>query len=333
MARAPVHCAVVGLGFGQLHCAEISGTPGLRLYAVCDEDPSRLGAAAAKHQAKAYSSYKALLRDPRLDLVVLVTPTQTHRPMALAAMKAGKHVIVEKPMALNVREVDAMLKARDKNGVMLSVHQNRRFDGDFMTLRSLLDRDLIGKAFLMEARVHFYGPWGGWRLFRKFGGGLMFDWGAHLVDQLLLLNPRQKVRSVYARYHYKVFGTEVENLASARLQFSNGNEGLAEVGQLHGLRLPRWFVLGEKGALRLDESRWSAPQAPRFEWHKAREKKGQLGSVPLLKDRWKSYYENVAAHLLKGSRLEVQAEQIRRVISVLEAAQRSAATGKAVSVE
>jgi predicted dehydrogenase len=335
-----VNVVVVGLGFGQLHCDNILKTKGLRLLGVCDENMQRLAEAAQKYQVAAYSSFRQVLEDPRVHLVALATPHSMHKDMAVAAMDKGKHVIVEKIMCLNLKEADAMLRARDRNKVMLTVHHNRRYDRDYLTVKKVLESGTLGRQFLIEQRVHFYGFWGGWRQYKKFGGGLINDWGAHLVDQILLLNPGQKVREVFGGFHHQVFKTDTENHASIRMQFENGNEGVAEVGQLCGMRLPRWFVVAEKGSLRLDDERWERRRKGgwdedhlRLEMHRRVKGKDVKSSIPLLKSSWQHLYQNVHDHLAKGAKLAITAEQVRRVVGVIEAGHRSALARKSVRVQ
>jgi len=324
---------VVGLGFGQLHCELIQKTAGLELSGVCDSDPQRLSSVAKRFKIQAFSSLKEVLADPQIKLVVFATPHSEHKAMAIAAMNAKKNVIVEKIMCLNTKEADAMLQARDRNKVMLSVHQNRRFDRDFRTLQGVLEKGVLGKVFLIEERIHFYGEWHGWRRERKFGGGLINDWGAHLVDQLLVLNPGQKVKSVFATFKYKVFKTDVENHASARLQFSNGNEGLAEVGQLSGMRLPRWYVVGEKGSMLLDETKWASEDQQRFEMHTRLGNQDLKSQIGLIQSGWHLYYENISEHLSRKAKLAVRPEETRRVVAVIQAAHESARSGRSIRVE
>jgi scyllo-inositol 2-dehydrogenase (NADP+) len=139
--------------------------------------------------AVALPDLAALLALPRLDLVVIATPNQLHFPHALSALEAGKHVVIDKPMALNARECDRLIETAEARARALTVFQNRRWDSDFLTLRQLIARDALGPIVSFEARWDRYRPIvpDRWRERADHGGGVLYDLGAHLIDQALCL--------------------------------------------------------------------------------------------------------------------------------------------------
>jgi scyllo-inositol 2-dehydrogenase (NADP+) len=139
--------------------------------------------------AVALPDLAALLSLPKLDLVVIATPNQLHFPQALAALEAGKHVVIDKPMALDVRECDRLIELAEARGRALTVFHNRRWDSDFLTLRALIARDTLGPIVTFEARWDRYRPTvpDRWRERADHGGGVLYDLGAHLIDQALCL--------------------------------------------------------------------------------------------------------------------------------------------------
>ena len=139
--------------------------------------------------AAALPDLASLLALPRLDLVVIATPNQLHFPQALAALEAGKHVVIDKPMALDVRECDRLIEVAEARGRALTVFHNRRWDSDFLTLRQLITSDALGPIVTFEARWDRYRPTvpDRWRERPDHGGGVLYDLGAHLIDQSLCL--------------------------------------------------------------------------------------------------------------------------------------------------
>ena len=139
--------------------------------------------------AQALPDLPSLLALPRLDLVVIATPNQLHFPQALAALEAAKHVVIDKPMALDVRECDRLIAVAEARGRALTVFQNRRWDSDFLTLQRLIAREALGGIVSFEARWDRYRPNvpDRWRERADHGGGVLYDLGAHLIDQALCL--------------------------------------------------------------------------------------------------------------------------------------------------
>jgi scyllo-inositol 2-dehydrogenase (NADP+) len=139
--------------------------------------------------AVALPDLASLLALQRLDLVVVATPNQLHFPQALAALEAGKHVVIDKPMALDVRQCDRLIEVADARGLALTVFHNRRWDSDFLTLRQLITSDALGPIATFEARWDRYRPTvpDRWRERADHGGGALYDLGAHLIDQALCL--------------------------------------------------------------------------------------------------------------------------------------------------
>src|SRR5206468_6019526 len=115
-----------------------------------------------------------------VDLVVIATPHDSHADLTCRTLAAGKDCVVDKVMALDEAEADRMIAARDASGRMLSVFHNRRWDWDFLTLRDLLARGLLGRPFLFESAVCRHAPPRSWRGQAAIAGSILHDWGAHL---------------------------------------------------------------------------------------------------------------------------------------------------------
>ena len=339
--------AVVGYGFAGrcFHTYLVDLAEGLELYALASSRPEARADAEQRFGIKTVETFEEILADEAVDLVVLATPNDLHAPQAIRAMEAGKHVVTDKPMCLSLREADAMIAASRERDRLLSVFQNRRWDGDFLTVKQVLDEGLLGAPFLIEMFWGQYGVPRGWRGDAAHGGGKFFDLGAHLVDQALQLVDAP-VERVYAAFHTPPgWSRDIEAHAMASIRFANGVEARVENSSMSKSPKPRWYVLGTEGALvkegidpqepamiagDIDAAR-EAPEHYARLFHSA---SGQAAEtvVETVPGRWRSYYENIAEALADRSKLAVTAESARAALAVIEAARESAATGKAVDL-
>ncbi|RWR03564.1 oxidoreductase [[Pantoea] beijingensis] len=184
-----IRVGLVGYGFASktFHAPLIAGTPEMELAAVSSSDAAKVHADWPSVQA--VPDPQALFDDPTIQLVVIPTPNDTHFPLARAALNAGKHVVVDKPFTVTLsqaRELDALAKAK---GLLLSVFHNRRWDSDFLTLKSLLAEGSLGEVRYFESHFDRYRPEvrQRWREMKGAGSGIWFDLGPHLIDQALQL--------------------------------------------------------------------------------------------------------------------------------------------------
>lgn len=199
-----------------------------------------------------YNSLEQVLKDVSVEAVLIATPNDVHKALSIAALRAGKQVICEKPIAMNVGELDDILAVAAETGNTVMVHQNRRWDPDFLVIRELYQNGQIGDLFQIESRVQgANGIPGDWREQAEHGGGMLLDWGVHLIDQILWLidNP---VKSMAADFSY-VLGQEVDDGFILYLTFENGIRSLIEVGTTNYSQLPRWYVKGLNGAAKIDD--------------------------------------------------------------------------------
>ena len=247
MAEPIMKIAVVGYGgMGQWHADKAQSIPGMTLHGIYDIDPQQT-ALAESRAMKTYHSYEAVLQDPDIDLITLAVPNDLHHPMAIAAMKAGKNVVCEKPVSLNSQELQSMLDTAREHRVLFTVHQNRRWDEDFLTVKKLYDEGTLGEIFSIESRVHgSRGIPGDWRGKAKHGGGMVLDWGVHLLDQILMMLSERKLLTVQATLFHVTNG-EVDDGFRVILTFDRDLDVLVEVGTANFISLPRWYVLGQNG--------------------------------------------------------------------------------------
>ncbi|AHH99770.1 Gfo/Idh/MocA family oxidoreductase [Kutzneria viridogrisea] len=241
-----------GIAGAVFHAPLIAATPGLRLSAVVTASPARREKLAAEHPgALALDEAEALwARAGELDLVVVATPNRTHVPLAKAALAAGLPVVVDKPFAPTVEQARELTEHAAKLGLPLAVFQNRRWDNDFLTVRGLIDAGELGTVTRFESRFERWvpKPKTGWRELGdpEEAGGVLFDLGAHLIDQALqLFGP---VRVVYAELDRRREGVQVDDDAFVALTHANGVRSHLWMGSLTAQGGPRMRVLGDRAA-------------------------------------------------------------------------------------
>ncbi|MBN1581102.1 MAG: Gfo/Idh/MocA family oxidoreductase [Anaerolineae bacterium] len=341
-----INVAVVGYGYAgkHFHVYLVGLAEGLNLYAISTRNPDRQAAATADHpQVKIYPNLDDVLGDPAVDLVIFATPHNTHRDLTMRAMDAGKHVVVDKIMAMNAAEAEAMIAARDRNGTMLSVFHNRRWDWDYLTVKKVIADGLIGEPYYFDAGILSYRPPHGWRGSKTQSGGILYDWPAHFVDQALQLVPAP-VQSVFCEIKYRdTWDTDIGNYAKLLLRFANDVLYQIEIGNLGAVDKPRWLVLGALGGLvkygldpqegplregRIDEAEEDPANYARVRTQISGEMEERV--IPSVRGSWKSYYQNISDVLNKGTELIVKPEQILQLMRVYDAAMRSAETGEVV---
>ena len=334
------------LGFGAIgadHARAVRDTAGLQLVAVCDRDPARAAVALASDpDARVHVSAEDLLDDPDVEVVVISTPPDSHAYWAMVALDRGKHVVVEKPMALTTRECDALIERSRRDGLALSVYQNRRFDPDYAVIREAVRAGRLGDVFHIETFVGGYGhPCNYWHSDAAVSGGALFDWGSHVIDQVLDLMDGD-VDSVTAVNHKRVWH-DVTNADHSRmtLHFDGGREATFVYSDLAAALKPRWYVLGTQGAITGEWRRESvvsrnavgtmdedilapADAPPRVRLHSP---EGDVTELAFRESEPHPFHADLSMWLQFGFLPRVRGEQSRRVISMLEAAEESARMG------
>jgi predicted dehydrogenase len=226
--------AIIGTGnIGRVHATAVGNTPGLELSAAVDNQPDRLAAFAAEfkipHQ---YSSVEELLKSGGPDAVVIGVPNALHAPFAIAALKAGVAVLVEKPMATNAAEAQQMAEASQKSGTALMVGHCWRFDPEVIWLKQQVQAGRLGKLIRTKGYgVHVHWGPGGWFTQKKFsGGGALADMGVHAIDTARFLIGEPQPVSVYARMgtFYKDF--DVDDTGVMLIAWDNGVTSYVETG-------------------------------------------------------------------------------------------------------
>ncbi len=244
--------AVVGYGGqGAWHANAAMKSDCIELCGIYDISEKRMSAAKALG-IYTYSSLEEILADGSVDIVVCATPNDSHREIVISSLRAGKDVVCEKPVALSVNDFDMMCRAAHESGRTLTVHQNRRWDVDFLAIKGLIDSGEIGEVINIESRIHgSRGIPSDWRAKKQYGGGMLFDWGVHLIDQMLLLI-NSKVSRVYCETTH-ITTKEVDDGFKLHLGFENGARATVEVGTYNFAALPRFYMQAKGGCALIED--------------------------------------------------------------------------------
>jgi predicted dehydrogenase/type 1 glutamine amidotransferase len=332
-AAPPVGVGLIGYGaIAQAHAASITATPGLRLAGICDVSDERRQMAAREWSVRTHARAEDLFDDPEVRLVVVGTPPSIHSDSVMAALRAGKHVVCEKPFALRVEEVDRMIDAAAARDLVLTVFQSRRWDPDYLALRDIVRSGRIGEAFYMESFIGGHDhPCDFWHSHEPISGGTIYDWGSHYFDWILQLFPNS-VRTVSAQAH-KLVWHDVTNSDQVRvdLTFSGGAQASFLQSDIAAARKPKWYVLGTHGAV---VGEWQAEAVPadfpaRVKVYRPTAGGSNEELLALAPRDDHGFYRNLADHLAWDEALAVTPEQARRTVAVMEAATHSIARGGA----
>lgn len=323
-----LHGAVVGYNMGRAHAAAMQRTDGIECAAICDIDENRTELARSEFPSVSiYNNVDELLTDRGIDLVVVALPHNLHSSITVQSLEAGKHVIVEKPMCVTVAEADLMIDTAKKTGLMLTVHHNRRWDADFWTLRGLVRSGVIGDVFSVEIWAGGYGkpdP-NSWRSVKAISGGVFYDWGAHYLDWLLNIIEESMI-NVTGFYQPNLVWRDISNEdhVQAVIRFANNSVANVQMSSIARLGAPLWKLLGSHGAI--------VSEGNQFKVLSEIEGQPKEQVVGFYERPGSSYYENAAAHLNNGEPLVVTPESARRVVAVMECAEKSSKTHQAETV-
>ena len=244
--------AIVGYGGqGAWHANWAMKSDVVELAGIFDIAEKRVNA-ARENGIHTYASREELIADKTVDIVLCATPNDVHKDIVIDALRGGKHVICEKPVALSVGEFDEMCEAAREAGKIFTVHQNRRYDVDYLAMQSLVNSGEIGETVNIESRIHgSRGIPSDWRCHKPQGGGMILDWGVHLIDQMLRLIP-EKITGVYCEVTNITTG-EVDDGFNLHLTFESGKRATVEVGTYNFLPLPRFYMQAKNGTAIIDD--------------------------------------------------------------------------------
>jgi predicted dehydrogenase len=336
-----LHMRVALIGYGvagaAFHAPVIDAVPELELGAVVTRDEARRAAVRERYPGAQVLDDAEEVWGGGFDLVVVAAPNRVHVPLARAAIEAGIPVVVDKPLATSAAEARELVALAAEQGVLLTVFQNRRWDGDFLTLRRLLDDDALGLVHSFESRFERWRPevGPGWRERGEpeEGGGVLLDLGSHLVDQALqLFGP---ARDVYGERDVRRAGAKVEDDAFVAVTHESGVRSHLWMSAVAAQLGPRFRVLGDRAAyvkhgLDVQEDALRAGRGPDEPgWGREPEDRwGLLGTeggterVPTEPGDYRRFYEGVVAALRDGTPPPVDPADAVAALEVIDAARR-----------
>ena len=347
-----IKIGIIGFGYmGHFHYEKAGHFDDVKVVAAFDVNADNL-AEAKELGMTTYDNLDEFLKE-EMDLVVVATPNQWHAPYSIAAMKAGKNVLCEKPVTMSVAEIEDIINVSKETGKFFTVHQQRRFDKDYRALCEVIRSGEIGNVTTIESKV--LGERGvcfGWRGDPESGGGMLYDWGVHLIDQMLQLYPDEKVVSIYARI-MSILTPAVDDSFEINMMFSNGVCAKVTVTTFALEKLPRWYVFGDRGTMRIENimstegrarrikgdvsgfdsvvgkknlgpSRTMAPLKPEFI---------EEIEIPDLPDMTMEYWTNLVDAINGKAELHVKPEQILRQMKIVESSFESAEKNEVIKGE
>lgn len=345
----PIKVGLVGYGKSAriFHAPFIQHIPELSLKTVVQrhDDDAR----EDYPEVEIVRSTEALLKDEEVDLVVITTPNTSHYKLARLALEAGRHVIVEKPFVTASTQAQELIELAEQQGLLLSVYQNRRWDGDFLTIRKLIDSGAFGRLVEYESRYDRFRnhPKAGkaWREKDLAGSGILYDLGSHLIDQAQVLFGLPEIITADIR-RQRSFG-ETDDYFDLDLHYGSGLKVILKAGMLVREETPRFRLHGTKGSFvkygmdpqeealkegrRPGDENWG--EEPETRW-------GTLISevngnsverkVETEQGCYQEFYREIIRAIGQGGKPAVTAEEARNTIRIIELAKRSSEEKRSV---
>ena len=335
-----IRVGLIGYGMAArvFHAPVIQTDPHLRLKKVV----ARHGDAPRDRypRVEVVREAAALLQDEEIDLVVIATPNSSHFDLARQSLLANKHVVVEKPFTTSSAQAQQLIDLARRQNRLISVHHNRRWDGDFQTVKGVLRGKLLGRLIEYESRYDRFRNYprpNAWREEEGEGGGILFDLGSHLIDQAQVLFGLPRMVTADLRVQ-RDFAKAVDNFELV-LHYDELKVTL-KAGMLVRERSPRFILHGSEGSfvkygidpqegalkrgLTPTEPDWG--EEPRELWGTINTQIGGLhveGKVETIAGRYQAYYQNVVDAIAGRAELEVKPEEARETIRIIELALQS----------
>jgi predicted dehydrogenase len=346
---------IVGHGFmGHEHEKMLISMEGIKVIGICDIAEIQLS--DVKEGILRYRNAEDLFRNPDIQVVIIVVNNNQHKKLVMEAVKAGKDVICEKPVAMSVAELDEMTREVEKYGVKFTVHQQRRFDQDFRIVKEIYDRRMVGTPYVIKSSLYGYnGNMHDWHVFASEGGGMLYDWGVHLIDQMLWMI-KGKVTSVYADVR-NVINKEVDDYFNIFLKFDNGIGAEIELGTYYLTDKDHWFerhwfIGGDRGSAYIDGfeptgkivrtahllqnvsgQRTMTEAGPTRSFGPPNEGLLITEELPKVETSHEDYFRNYIRAYAGEEEFLVKIPETRRVLHLMEAIRESARDGKSIAFE
>lgn len=353
-----IRIAIIGHGFmGHEHETMLTKLEGYKVIGISDIDLKQLE--DVKEGIKRYASNEELFADPEVQVVIISANNNQHHDLVIQAAHAGKDIICEKPVAMNVAELDDMVRVVKECGVKFTVHHQRRYDPDYRITKEVYDQGLLGDVYTIKNSLYgFNGNMHDWHVYISEGGGMLFDWGVHLLDQILWMMPGAKIKSVYADVR-NVINFEVDDYFKILMRFDNNIMAEVELGtyfltdKMHDKWFERhWIMSGNKGTAYVDGffpegkivrtshlltnvrgNRTMTAAGPTRSFGPPSEGTILTEALPQVDTRHENYFENYRKAFYGEGEFLVKIPETRRVLALMDAVRESSRTGVSVQFE
>lgn len=337
MHHTPLGVGVIGLGRSgwHIHVAGLLKMPEhYRVAAVSDPAPESRTEAEQQLDCQVFTDPQQVIGHPDVAIVVVASPSHTHVPLALEALAAGKHVVIEKPMAASVGEIDQLTEAAAVAGRVVTCFHNNRFEASLRTITKLINEGRIGDPLIIRRCVHRYSRRTDWQTLRRFGGGELANQTSHYLDQMLTLVGDQEVTIAAADIRQTVSAGDAEDHVKLSLSVTDGP--LIEIETMASVALPQpaWFVTGTAGGIvgsaqeltvrwldpaslpEITATTGPAPGRRYFSSEVLPWQEEQIRVEPT--DRTHVFYQNLYEVITAGAELAITPESVRRQVAILE---------------
>ncbi len=341
---------VIGYGGqGGWHADHCLKSDVVSLAGIYDIKQERMELAQSKG-IHTYASAQQAFDDKSVDIIVVATPNDVHKELVIRALEAGKSVVCEKPVEMSVAAFDEMVDASKRSGSLFTVHQNRRWDVDFLGIKKIIDSGDIGAPLNIESRVHgSRGIPSDWRCHKQYGGGMILDWGVHLIDQMLQLNTTG-VKNVYCTTT-NYTNDEVDDGFKLEMYFNDGMRGYVEVGTYNFIPLPRFYTQCKKGTAIITDWTKNAQVAKLKAWNEkevlpvqtaAGITKTMAPRDEITLDTYEverpvsdvhDFYRNLVKAIDGTEPQKIKLPEVRAVLKVMEACFKSSETGTRIDID
>lgn len=326
-----ISIGIIGAGnFSIKHIEAIGKLPNLQLKAICRRDPLALNQLRKTYGLEGYTDYKELLEDPAIDAVLIATPHHLHATIAIAAAGAGKHILLEKPMASTWEDCRAIYEASEKNNVKLMLGQVGQFTPAFLAARKYLESGNLGA--IQMARATSFSFWKhterqDWHLKRNTGGGYLLSLAVHQLDLVCALIP-SKVQRVYASISNSFHRDEVDDEGVIILKFRNGKQAsLHFAGFKNGVNQVDAEIFGSEGMLKISFSRGTFLGKDQ-KWELLPDSYAENWMAIALESEWREF----ASAIELNQEPRVSGKQGLHVMEVLFAAFSSSESGREIKL-
>jgi scyllo-inositol 2-dehydrogenase (NADP+) len=333
----PIQTAIASFGMsGQVfHGPFLKVNPQYKVRKIAER--SKMISKSFFPEAEIVRSFEDILGDKEIELVIVNTPDRFHYEMAQMALKADKHVVVEKPFTFTVEEADDLISLAEERGKLLTVYQNRRWDGDFLTIRKIVETGVLGQLVEFESHFDRYRPAiapSTWKEEEGEYAGVLYNLGSHMVDQALVLfgmpeavtahlrimrNEGRVIDYYDIRLHYPAFA------ALLKCSYLVKEEGPRYI--LHGTNgsFLKWGIdpqeeILKTGVIPGGDSWGKEPESTWGILNAQDNNVGQIQRIPTEKGNYQAFYDNLAEAIRYGQPLAVKPEEARNVIRILELA-------------